>query len=272
MAYRRDRAGSAAICVWRRSYRDRATSPRSRSPTVSAVSPRAAALARAAGSVRPCPGGRAQRAKRAYFSPADLAAFQSFSPATASSRCRKSRSHRRRAAHFGGVTEDDIVRAEQLREVMRGKPDPSLRQVEAELMPHRPAEPWIDPWRRRPAPSTSPPRITRSALREPRLQRTINFSRASAGLWPPHRAVGECGLKYLGYSTSRTMRPLWRLSRADRRTRPRAPSLVVLEGDRRTPCWSRDNPSRRCDGARNPKNRAVWSGQILKGRMPSANT
>ena len=79
----------AAECTSRRSCRDRAASPRSPSPTVSAAASRAAASARAARSARPASGRSSSSAKRTYFSPARLAAFQRSSPATASSRCRK---------------------------------------------------------------------------------------------------------------------------------------------------------------------------------------
>ena len=39
---------------------------------------------------------------------------------------------------------------ERLRKIVRREPDPPLRQIELEMMPHRPAEPGIDPRRRRP--------------------------------------------------------------------------------------------------------------------------
>ena len=62
----------------------------------------------------------------------------------------ETRGHRRRAADLGGVTEDDVVGAEQLRKIVRGKADAPLRQIEPELMPHRPAQPRIHARRRRP--------------------------------------------------------------------------------------------------------------------------
>src|SRR6185437_9905272 len=62
----------------------------------------------------------------------------------------KARSDRRRAARLRAVAQDHIIGAEQLREVMRGKTDTALRQIEAELVPHRAAQPGIDPWRRWP--------------------------------------------------------------------------------------------------------------------------
>src|ERR1700685_3081618 len=62
----------------------------------------------------------------------------------------EARRHSRSAASLGAMAQDHILIAEQLRKIMRGEADSPLRQIEAEFMPHWPAQPWIDSWRRRP--------------------------------------------------------------------------------------------------------------------------
>ena len=51
---------------------------------------------------------------------------------------------------LGGACEDDLARAEHLREIVRRKADAPLRQIEAEFEPHRPAQPGIAAGVRRP--------------------------------------------------------------------------------------------------------------------------
>ena len=55
----------------------------------------------------------------------------------------EARGHRRRAGDLGGAREDHLACAESLGEVVRGKTDAPLRQVEPEVLPHRAAEPRI---------------------------------------------------------------------------------------------------------------------------------
>ena len=62
----------------------------------------------------------------------------------------EARGDRGRAAGFCRMAEDDILGAEQLREVMGGEADAPLRQIEPEFVPHRPTQPRVDPRRRRP--------------------------------------------------------------------------------------------------------------------------
>ena len=87
----------------------------------------------------------------------------------------EARGHRGRAADLGGMAEDDVVGAEQLREIVRGEADAPLRQIEAELMPHRPAQPRIDPRRRRPDAFDQPADDDAVGLRQPRFQRAIDL-------------------------------------------------------------------------------------------------
>src|SRR6185312_11100700 len=82
----------------------------------------------------------------------------------------ETRSDCRRAADFRRMTEDHFVRAKQLGEVVRGKTDATLRQVEAELVPHGPAQPRIDARRGRPYALDQPADDDAIGLRQPRLQ------------------------------------------------------------------------------------------------------
>src|SRR5882757_4477912 len=49
----------------------------------------------------------------------------------------------RSTADLGRMREDDVLMAEQLSEVVRGKADAALRKVETEFMAHRPAQPRV---------------------------------------------------------------------------------------------------------------------------------
>jgi hypothetical protein len=72
------------------------------------------------------------------------------------------------------MTEDDVLCAEQLREVVRGEADAPLRQIQTELMPHRPVQPWVDPRRRRPYAFDQPAKNNAVGLRQPRFQLAID--------------------------------------------------------------------------------------------------
>ena len=115
----------------------------------------------------------------------------------------KSRGHCGRAAHLAGVTEDDVVPAEQLRKVVRRKPYPPLRQVEAELMSHWPAQPRIDARRRRPDALDQPSDNDPVRFRKPRLQRSIDFQLNLGRLGPSYDAIAKRGLKHFGIITER---------------------------------------------------------------------
>src|SRR5271169_1323904 len=55
----------------------------------------------------------------------------------------EARRHRRRAVYFRGMTQDHFRRAKKLGEIVRGKADAALGQIEAKLVPHRPAQPGV---------------------------------------------------------------------------------------------------------------------------------
>ena len=113
-------------------------------------------------------------AKRTYFSPARLGGLPALFPRHRFQPVQEARCHRRRAANLRGVTEDDVIGSEQLRKIMRGEADAPLRQIEAELVPHRPAQPRIDPRRRRPYAFHQPAKDDPVGLRQPRFQRAID--------------------------------------------------------------------------------------------------
>ncbi len=110
----------------------------------------------------------------------------------------EARGHRRCAAGLGGMGEDHLVAAEQLREVMRGEADTALRQIETKLVPHRPAEPGIDPRRRRPDALDQPADDDAVGLHQARFQRAVDLQARARLVPPPHRAVAECGLEHVG--------------------------------------------------------------------------
>ena len=124
----------------------------------------------------------------------------------------EARCHRRRAANLRGMTEDDVVGSEQLRKIMRGEADAPLRQIEAELVPHRPAQPRIDPRRRRPYAFDQPANNDPVGLRQPRFQRAVNSQRGARCFRPPHHAVAKRGLEHFRVITDLHQQPALRLS------------------------------------------------------------
>ena len=94
------------------------------------------------------------------------------------------------------MAEDDILGAEQLREVVGGEADAPLRQIEAEFVPHRPAQPWVDPRRRRPHAFDQPADDNAVGLHQPGFQRPIDVKPRACFLDPPHCTVGKCGLEH----------------------------------------------------------------------------
>ena len=98
----------------------------------------------------------------------------------------EARGDRRRAAVLGGARQDDLGRAERLREVVRREADAPLRQIEAEFEPHRPAEPRIAAGLGRPGAFVQPAQHDAIDALQPRFQqaedsytRTADFGRAA---------------------------------------------------------------------------------------------
>ena len=173
-------------------------------------------------------------AKRTYFSPACFAVFQRSLARDRLEPVQETRGDRRRAADFGGVAEDDVAGAEQLREIVRRQSDAPLRQIEAEFVPHRPAQPGIDPRRRRPDAFHQSAENDAVRLGQPRFQRAVDFQPRIGRLRPPHHAVAKGGLENLRIIAELDREPAWALAAEQivERLRQRRP-LRAFEGDRR---------------------------------------
>ena len=88
--------------------------------------------------------------------------------------------------------------AEQLREVVRRQADAALRQIEPELVAHRPRQPRIDPRRRRPDAFDQPAENDAIVLRQPRFERAVDPQRGAFEFGPAHGDVAERGLEHIG--------------------------------------------------------------------------
>ena len=127
-----------------------------------------------------------------------VAAFARVFPALAGDRGEaldEARRHGRRAGDLGGVGEDHVAGAEQLGKIVGGKADAALRQIEAELEPHRAAEPGVGLALRRPGSFDQAAEHDAIAVGEPRLERPED-AHAHAGLGgATHDAAGKGGGK-----------------------------------------------------------------------------
>ena len=97
--------------------------------------------------------------------------------------------------------------AEQLREVMRGETDAPFRQIEAEFVAHRPAQPGIDARRRRPHALDEPAQDDAIGFRQARFELAEDVELCVGKFRPPHHAIGKGGLKQLGIIAKRTSSP-----------------------------------------------------------------
>ena len=109
----------------------------------------------------------------------------------------EARRHGRRAGDLGGMGQDHIAGAEQLREIVGGKADAAFRQIEAELEPHRAAEPGIGLALRRPGAFDQAAEHDAVAFGQPRFERPED-AHAHAGLGgTTHDAAGKrCGKQF----------------------------------------------------------------------------
>ena len=144
----------------------------------------------------------------------------------------EARGHRRRAGELGGAGEDHLGRAERLREVVRRKPDAPLRQIEAERMPHRPAEPRIGARFRRPHALDQPAEHDAIDRLQPRFERTEDAHAHGRKLRPPHHAVGDHRLEQLGIVGARNRKTAGAAGRCRRMPRasfsPSSPANAAL--------------------------------------------
>jgi hypothetical protein len=109
----------------------------------------------------------------------------------------ETRGHRRRAADLCRMGEDHLLMAKQLRKIVRGEADPPLRQVEAKFVPHRPAQPGIYPWRRRPHAFDQAAEDDTVGFRQPRFQLAEDVQLRARRFRAPHHPVGERGLEHV---------------------------------------------------------------------------
>ncbi len=86
----------------------------------------------------------------------------------------EARDHGGRAGELGGIGEDHLVGAERLREVVGGERHASLRQIEAERVPHGPAEPRIGAHLRRPHVLDQAADYDAVDALQPRFERTVD--------------------------------------------------------------------------------------------------
>ncbi len=103
----------------------------------------------------------------------------------------EARRHGRRAGELGGAGEDDLARAEQLREIVRREADAAFRQIEAEVLAHRPAEPGVGRRFRRPGAFDQAAEHHAIAVGEPRLERTEDTHAHARLRRPAHHAAGK---------------------------------------------------------------------------------
>ena len=81
---------------------------------------------------------------------------------------------------------------------MRGEADAPLRQIEAEFMAHRPAQPGIDPRRRRPYAFDQPAKNDAVGFGQPRFELAVDVQLRARRFRPPHHAIGIGGLEHIG--------------------------------------------------------------------------
>ena len=110
----------------------------------------------------------------------------------------KARGDSRRAADLGRMGQDHIVRSQQLRKIVRGEADAPFRQIEAEFMAHRPAQPGIDPRRRRPYAFDQPAKNDAVGFGQPRFELAVDVQLRARRFRPPHHAIGIGGLEHIG--------------------------------------------------------------------------
>ncbi len=89
------------------------------------------------------------------------------------------------------MAQDHFARAEKLREVVRGKSDAALRQIEAKIKPHRPAEPGVGIAFRRPGPLDETAEHDAVALGQARFKRTEDTHAQSRLRRPAHDPANE---------------------------------------------------------------------------------
>ena len=89
------------------------------------------------------------------------------------------------------MAQDDLASAEKLREIVGREADAALGQIEAELSPHRAAEPSVIVAFRRPRPFDQPAENDAIAFRQPCFERAEDADPQVGARRPAHDAAGK---------------------------------------------------------------------------------
>ena len=111
---------------------------------------------------------------------------------------REARGDRRRAAELRGACQNDVGRAEQLREVVCRQPDAPFGEIEPELEPHRPREPWIAARLRRPDAFDQCAQYHAVDVDEARFEKSEDLHARAGPPGAAARTVGKRNLEQLG--------------------------------------------------------------------------
>ena len=105
----------------------------------------------------------------------------------------EARWHCRRACDLGGMAQDNFARAEKLCEIVGGESDATLRQIEPERKPHRPAQPSVVVAFRRPRSFDETTEHDAIVLGQARFERTEDLDAQSRlRLTADHAASKRC--------------------------------------------------------------------------------
>jgi hypothetical protein len=96
------------------------------------------------------------------------------------------------------VGQDHVVRSQQLRKIVRGEADTTLRQIEAEFMAHRPAQPGVDPRRRWPDALDQSAKNDAVGFGQTRFELAEDMQLRARRFPPPHHAISIGGLEQVG--------------------------------------------------------------------------
>ena len=110
----------------------------------------------------------------------------------------EARYHGRRTRELGRISEDDLVGAERLGEVVCRQRDAPLRQIEAERMAHGAAEPGVRPRLRRPDAFDQAAEDDAIDVLQPRFERAIDTNAHARNFRAPHHAIRNRDPEKLG--------------------------------------------------------------------------
>jgi hypothetical protein len=102
------------------------------------------------------------------------------------------------------MSEDDLVMAKQLREVVGGEADAPFRQIEAQFVAHRPAQPGIDARCGRPHALDKSAQDDAIGFRQACFELAEDMELCVGELHPPYRSIGEGGPEKFGIVSERS--------------------------------------------------------------------